>query len=146
MGQTVLLSTKNLRMHGTSKLLPRYIGPFPVTERVSSVAYRLLLPAQYQIHNVVHVYLLKPYRGYGIVQPPPPELVNGEEMYEVEAFIAHKDKGGRAGREYLVKWVGYGPLHDSWEGSFAHARETLQDYLDHDGLQAVPKPRKRKRA
>jgi hypothetical protein len=69
-------------------------------------------------------------------------------MYEVEAIIAHRDKGGRTGREYLAGWVGYGPLHDSWEpeGSFAHARETLQNYLDHHGLQAVPKPRKRKRA
>jgi hypothetical protein len=147
-GQKVLLSTKNLSMHGTAKLLPRYIGPFPVTEQVSSVAYRLHLPPQYKIHNVFHVSLLKPYKDSGSVRPPPPELIDGEEHYEVEAILAHRDGKGRRKREYLVRWVGYGPLHDSWEpeGSFVNARETLQDYLDHHGAEATPKSRKRKRS
>ena len=39
----------------SGKLAPRYIDPFPITERVGSVAYRLLLPAQFSvIHDVFH--------------------------------------------------------------------------------------------
>jgi hypothetical protein len=38
------------------KLAPRYIGPFPITERCGSVAYRLKLPEQLvAIHNVFHI-------------------------------------------------------------------------------------------
>ena len=42
------------------KLAPQYIGPFPITERIGSMAYRLLLPAQFSaIHDVFHVSQLR---------------------------------------------------------------------------------------
>ena len=41
--------------------------------------------------------LLKPYRGNGIYREnftePPPELVEGEEVYEVETILNHKKRG-----------------------------------------------------
>jgi hypothetical protein len=142
----VLLSTRNIQLHGTKKLLPRF-----VTQKVSPVAYRLALPEGYRIHNVFHVSLLKPYHDNGTVQPPPPELIDGEEEYEVEAILLHRDKKGRASqkREYLVSWKGFGPLHDSWEpeDAFGRAREALQEYWDNRGVvKANTNPRKRKRA
>jgi hypothetical protein len=144
-GQQVLLSTRNLRLHGTAKLLPRFIGPFAVTQCVSPVAYRLNLPSHYKIHNVFHLSLLKPYRDSGKVQPPPPELIDGELMYEVEAIIAHRDGRGRKGREYLVRWTGYGPIHDSWEpeGSLASAPDALRQYLDHHEEQPLHRAKRR---
>jgi hypothetical protein len=42
------------------KLAPCYIGPFPITERCGSVAYRLKLPKQLAaVHNVFHISQLK---------------------------------------------------------------------------------------
>ena len=49
-----------VRFSRSGKLAPRYIGPFPITRRISSMAYRLLLPAQFSaIHDVFHVSQLR---------------------------------------------------------------------------------------
>lgn len=45
-----------------------------------------------RIHNVFHVSLLEPYRRNGQVQPPPPDVINGELEYEVEAVLAHRER------------------------------------------------------
>ena len=44
---------------------------------------------------------------------PPPELVEGEEVYEVETILNHRKRGW--GYQYFIKWQGY-PISDaSWE-------------------------------
>ena len=44
------------------KLVPRYIGPFEVLERVSIVAYRLALSSSLSgVHEVFHVSMLRKY-------------------------------------------------------------------------------------
>ena len=49
-----------VRFSRSGKLAPRYIGPFPITERIGSMASRLLLPAQFSaIHDVFHVSQLR---------------------------------------------------------------------------------------
>ena len=46
--------------HG--KLLPRFIGPFEILERIGSVAYRLALPpSMLGVHEVFHVSMLWKY-------------------------------------------------------------------------------------
>ena len=48
------------RRHG--KLLPRFIGPFEILERIGSVAYRLALPpSMLGVHEVFHVSMLRKY-------------------------------------------------------------------------------------
>jgi len=58
--QLVMLSTKNLRSlaDGSRKLLPRFVGPYPVVRMVGSVAVELQLPTELHIHPTFHVSLI----------------------------------------------------------------------------------------
>ena len=119
-GEKVLLSTKNLRLNqpGVRKLTPRYVGPFEVVQRVGEVAYRLSLPATLPIHDVFHVSLLAKYEADGPYQPPPIILPDGTLEYEVERILDHRPRQygrGKRRMEYLIKWMGYEPDHNSWE-------------------------------
>ena len=51
-----------IRFGKQGKLVPRYIGPFEVLERVDTVAYRLTLsPSLSGVHEVFHVSMLRKY-------------------------------------------------------------------------------------
>ena len=65
-----VLSTKHVHLKiprgGTAKLMPKYIGPFKVLERLGSVAYRLALPRNLRMHPVFHMSLLRAHQSDGI--------------------------------------------------------------------------------
>ena len=51
-----------VRFGKRGKLLPRFIGPFEILERMGTVVYRLaLLPSMSCIHEVFHVSMLRKY-------------------------------------------------------------------------------------
>jgi RNase H-like domain found in reverse transcriptase/Integrase zinc binding domain/Chromo (CHRromatin Organisation MOdifier) domain len=139
-GDMVLLSTKNLKLKGTTprKLLPRYIGPYKVLGLIGKVAYKLELPEQMRVHNVFHASLLSKYVSDGKLHPLPPQVIEGELEYEVEAITAHEVvKGGKSKGKthrphvrFLTAWKGYGREHDSWEpGDMLEDTEALEQYL-----------------
>ena len=118
--EKVWLEGKNLALpYQTLKLAPRRHGPFLITEQVSPVAYRLALPPTWTIHDVFHANLLTPYRetsqhGTNYTRPPP-DLIEGEEEFEVEAIVNHRHYGRGRRLQYLVKWKGYPEADNSWE-------------------------------
>ncbi len=61
-GQRVWLKAKNLALpYGSIKLAPRWHGPFPITQVMSPVTYKLTLSHQWTIYPMFHVLLLTPY-------------------------------------------------------------------------------------
>ena len=51
-----------VRFDKWGKLLPRYIRPFEILERVGTVAYRLALPPSLSgVHKVFHIFILRKY-------------------------------------------------------------------------------------
>ena len=118
-GDQVWLEGKNLRINQpTHKLAPRRYGPFKVTQVMSPVNYRLELPTQWSIHPVFHIDLLTPYREtitHGAnYQRPPPDLVDNEEEYEVEAVLDSRKFGRGRRLQYLIKWKGYPDSDNQW--------------------------------
>ena len=109
-GDRVWLDGRNLKTnHPTSKLAPQRHGPFVISQVMSPVSYRLELPHQWRIHPVFHTDLLTPYRETKIhgdnYLHPPPELVDNEEEYEVEAVLDSRRFGRGRKLQYLIKWV-----------------------------------------
>ena len=74
-GDMVLLSTVNLPTHavtkvGSTKLLPKFIGPFRVLRCLGS-AYTLELPRRMRTHPTFYVGCLRPYYQYESVSQSP---------------------------------------------------------------------------
>ena len=66
MGDHVFLKTMPkkgvVKFDKRGKLLPRYIRPFEILDRVGTVAYRLALPPSLSgVHEVFHVSMLRKY-------------------------------------------------------------------------------------
>ena len=88
----VWLEGKHLHTHQlTQKLAARRHGPFTIQEVLSPLTYCLTFPHQWHIHPVFHIDLLTPYQEtpkHGAnYQRPLPDLVDGEEEYEVKKVI-----------------------------------------------------------
>ena len=146
LGEHVWLSTKHVhfKQGGPIKFMPKYIGPFKITEEIGPrdpetgavtlvTACRLDLPANYRLHPVFHVSLLKPHQSDGspMQGPAPVELdTDGTPIFVAEALIAER-MGRSSEKQYLVRWQGYSPAHDTWEKE--------SDILDPDLISAWDK-------
>jgi hypothetical protein len=144
-GDEVLLKvspTKGIVRFGTrGKLNPRYIGPYLITARVGSLAYRLQLPESMSgVHPVFHVSMLRKY------------LKDPEQRMEAEPVIIEKDLtikchpvrildfSQRVMRNRTIKYVkilwtnqsereATWELEDSMRGEYPELFETGKQYL-----------------
>ena len=131
-GQQVWLDSRNLKTNYHKKISPKHEGPFAITEVLGPLTYRLKLPKSWRIHNVFHAILLRPYienKTHGNNFPkPPPELLQGEEVYEVETILKHRRRG--RGYQYYIKWKGYPIEEVTWESETAFSSDgnMVQEY------------------
>ena len=116
----VWLEAKNLNLpYQACKLAPKCHGPFTITKQVSPVAYQLQLPPAWTIHNVFHTSLLTRYHetqkhGPNYTQPPP-QIIDGDQEFEVERVMGHRYFGKGHKLQYLIKWQGYPTADNTWE-------------------------------
>ena len=132
-GDKVWLDTRNLKIKNMNKkLASKHAGPFTILRVLSPLTYELKLPKHWNIHNKFHITLIKPYVETDAHGPnytkPPPEIIDGEQEYEVEKIIRHKRKG--QGTQFLIRWKGYDQTEDSWEPqqNLKNAAEILHEY------------------
>ena len=120
-GDFMLLSTKNLNIKRLKRSLwPKYIRPFEILEPCGKLAYRLKLPSNWRIYDVINVYHLEKWRGDShpyegpVMIPNEVEFENRQE-YEVECVLDH-EKDAEGVLHYWVKWAGFdNPEDDTWE-------------------------------
>jgi Chromo (CHRromatin Organisation MOdifier) domain len=83
------------------------------------MAVQLELPTQWNIHPVFHTSLIMAYTETQSHGPNftrlPPDLIDGEEEYEVEQICSHRTWGRRKTLQYLIKWKGYPESDNTWE-------------------------------
>ena len=133
-GDQVWLEATNLCFPlQATKLNPKWYGPFKIVKEISPIAYRLNLPPVWKIHNVFHTSLLLPYQETTAHRPnftqPPPDLINGEEEFEVECIKGHRHQGRSKKLQYLIKWKGYAEADNTWEpADQVHTPELIKAY------------------
>ena len=118
-GEQVLIKSTHLPHLTHPKLSPkfkrRYVGPFPIVEEISPLAYRVELPPHWRSHDVFHVSKLKKYHAPDSdreVNSTEPESFEDEQQFEVEMIL--RERGTGSSKEYLVMWKGVDLLEAEW--------------------------------
>src|SRR5712675_886456 len=137
-----LEGTNIKRPYDNRKLSPRRYGPFEVVAKISHIAYRISLPETWGIHDVFHTSLLMPYKetnkhGTNFLKPPP-ELIEGEEEWEVEQILGKCHFGRGKKLQYLVRWKGYSPTHDQWVDKSDITAEELVTIYERENREERP--------
>ena len=103
-----------ITLAASSKLGPRFFGPYQIVERLGAVAYRLRLPPKARIHDVFDVALLKKYEGDppGAIVPLPSTL-HGRVIPTPAAVVRARLNRGRW--QLLVHWEGRTAADSTWE-------------------------------
>ena len=131
-GDKVWLETTNLHMNQPKKLQMKRTGPFEVEEAISRMAFHLCILPWWKIHPILHASLLTTYRemsehGLNFLRLPP-DLIDSEEEYEVEAVLRHRGKPSR--HTFLIRWKGYSTAEDTWEPerNLGNAQPLITEY------------------
>ncbi|WVZ04461.1 hypothetical protein V8G54_025267 [Vigna mungo] len=98
-GDSVLVKLHPYRQHSVAlrkiqKLGLRYFGPFPIMQKIGTVAYKLLLPPHAKIHPIFHASQLKLYK-----------VLRQREIM----------RGTTTVTQILIQWEGLGEHDATWE-------------------------------
>ena len=115
-----------MRTLGVSGFSPQWLGPYRITKQVTPVTFELDVPATISKSPMFHVSQLHewdvrdPVRfplPIGFTRPPPVAMVDGQEIFAIDAIRKHAATRGRASVA--------GPVSYTWT-------VTLQGYPGHD--------------
>ena len=136
-GDQVLLSTRYLQFKKRPRRLQRrFVGPFPIIQKIGRAAYKLQLPESWSTHLVFHTSLLRPWRESQWSCPvdvhAPPVDTPEEPFHEVDKIVKWRKikRGRRTIGEFLATWMGC-PLEDAqWipESNWRDPRK-LNEYI-----------------
>ncbi|QRV89304.1 Retrotransposable element Tf2 protein [Ceratobasidium sp. AG-Ba] len=144
-GDKVWLVSQNVTTRRPSKKLDsKKLGPFVISEKISSHAYRLDLPKTMKSYNVFHINLLAPFtedKDFHRRQARPPPIITeeGEEQYEVDHVVAWEQR--KNGLYYQIRWKGYDPIEDTMERAekIAELPQIMEDLLKRHPKAPLPK-------
>jgi hypothetical protein len=109
-GDRVYLSTKHLdRKHSglpnSTKLVPKWIGPYTVVRKVHNHAYELNIQAGNKLHTVFNTGSLKPYKDAArLSRPGGMILADGSVGQIVKRLLGKRRRKRRT--QFVVEWVG----------------------------------------
>ena len=137
-GDEVLLNTRNYPQFRRSKLDVPFYGPLRVRRVLSPRTLELVLPAEWGIHPVVNIAVVKRFQRDGQAAAPPPPIQDerGRDHYLVERITARRARRGR--KECRVKWLGY--EEETWEPEANVGKRFIEEYQD-----TLPRARVRRR-
>ena len=129
-GNQVYLLRRNVKIvRPSDKLDHRKLNPFKIVRNIKNVSFELQLPPTMKIHPVFYISLLEPANP-NIPQGPAPEIhPDSQELEdEVEKILDVRKSRGRL--QWLVKWLGYGNEHNTWEPkkNLTHCEEAMQEF------------------
>jgi hypothetical protein len=129
-GDLVYVLRRNIKTTRPSdKLDHKKIGPFKIKRNIRDISYELHLPSTMRIHPVFHVSLLEPADPDTPTGPAPEIHPDSQELEdEVEKIL--KVRKNRRQLQWLVKWVGYGNEHNTWEPkkNLTHCQRAMQEF------------------
>jgi hypothetical protein len=143
-GELVLVSQAKIRSPEerakfSGNLSARYIGPYEIIENLGSGNYRIKLPANIRAHDVINVEHFKKFSKPDNFEPEALWTDEDGTYFYPEKLVKHryvkrKRKVGKRNRnvntlEFLVRWRGYSPDHDTWEPE-ANVKEFAQPIID----------------
>jgi hypothetical protein len=103
----------SLDIWGRSKLGLRFYGPFKVTARVDTVAYKMDLPVGTCLHDVFDIGLLKPHHGAPPTAPGMlPPIHHGRVCPQLAEVI--KGRLAQGVQELLIRWTGQPVAEATW--------------------------------
>jgi hypothetical protein len=126
-GDRVLLSTMHRRHEykrkgtvRTAKFMPRFDGPYVITKvNHEHSTVTVDLPNNTRVFPTFHMSQIIPFVENNNdlfpnrqLEQPPPITIDDEEEYFIDRILDERTRG--CGKQYLVRWTGYGPEDDRW--------------------------------
>ena len=131
-------------------LIRKYDGPFTIIKRVGNLAYRLDLPANFQVHPVFHICNLKPFhedegdpqRSMPQRAPIPQRAPSTVSVpgRDPEIILNHSNNYLGEVKKYLVQWKGLPECEATWEkaSSMFQHRQLVEGYHEQLASRTAP--------